>query len=723
MTFGRFEADLQNEELWRDGARVRLQRQPFQVLAILLERPGCIVTRDDLQQRLWGQRVTVDFDHGLNAAIKKLREALEDSAETPEFIQTVARKGYRFLAPVQVVNESERADHIAGMESPVQNIPKPKLLNERGAPYLKWRLYFGLAGLLVLLVAALFTRWQMAASDGGIPPMMQMTFSGRVSAGAPIFESLPTILSDGSRVYFTETRNRKTWLKAISVNGGEAVTLALPTEIQAPTLSAISRDGTKLILRDHLSPDTEQAVWIVPTTGGLVRRFSNILAHDATWTRDGLHVLYATGSDLFIANENGADIKKFSSVPGRAFWLRWSPDQSKLRFTLMDPKNHTSSLWEINADASNLHPLLPKWSSPSTECCGDWTPDGRHYLFESSRGGLGSICNIWMMQGDSSLWGLTRATPARITNGPLNYASPVTDRFGNKTLFIGLDNRYELLAYNSNQQQFVPFRRDLQLTGRLEFSRDGRWIEWVKAEDGSLWRSRADGTEKMELSPPPMQVFLAHWSPDSSQLAMMAREPGGPWKIYLVSATGGNVRPIVPNDDRNEGDPDWSPDGKLLVFGRVPKLMANESDPKQIYLLDLRTQQLSIIPGSDRFFSPRWSPDGRFIVAISEDHMVMLYNTKEKKWTLLVNVMAADPVWSHDSRAVYLHAFMDSDSPIYRVAVPSGHPEAIAGLGQLDSADLIDYSFVGLAPGDVPVLRARVSAANIYSRQLDKSGQ
>src|SRR5882757_1810225 len=100
VTFGLFESDLQSGELWKAGKRIKIQSQPFKVLATLLEHPGEIVTREDLQLRLWGKDTIVDFDHSLGTAINKIREALGDSAENPRFIETLARRGYRFIAPV-----------------------------------------------------------------------------------------------------------------------------------------------------------------------------------------------------------------------------------------------------------------------------------------------------------------------------------------------------------------------------------------------------------------------------------------------------------------------------------------------------------------------------------------------------------------------------------------------------------------------------------------------
>lgn len=106
IRFGAFEVDLRARELRKRGLRVRLQEQPFQVLAVLLERPGEVVTRDELARRLWAEGTVVDYEGGLNAALTRLRQALSDSAEAPRYVETIARRGYRFIAQVERAEEA-----------------------------------------------------------------------------------------------------------------------------------------------------------------------------------------------------------------------------------------------------------------------------------------------------------------------------------------------------------------------------------------------------------------------------------------------------------------------------------------------------------------------------------------------------------------------------------------------------------------------------------------
>lgn len=725
--FGLFEADLDSGELRKSGVRIRLQAQPFRVLVCLLERPGEVVTREEIQQRLWGNDTIVDFDHSLGTAINKLREALGDSAENPRFIETLARRGYRFLAPVAVTGPALEGMP-APVETPHQTAPGSQGANGAAvpappaavpAPRRRRALRVAAAFLsAILLIAGGFLIGLRLRPAYTAPPLItQVTFSGRVSPGDPLFESFPGTATDGSRIYFPQIENGRSFLAQALIADGETNILPLPEELAAPSLGGISPDGSRLLLRNHLATAPEQALWIVSTTGGTARRIPGILAHDATWMPDGQSILYASGADLYIARDNGSDSRKFATVPGRAFWMRWSPDGKRLRFTLLNSETHTSTLWEIAADGSGAHVLLGDWNaSAPAECCGSWTDDGRYYVFQSARDGNS---NIWAIPEHGGLFG-GPAKPIPITNGPLDYRAPILERGGRRTFFIGLNTESELLSYDAAGQIFVPYTSGLSVARRVDFSRDGQWVAWIRQDDDSLWRSRRDGEGRLQLTGRPMQVFTMHWSPDGRQLVMMARQPGKPWKIYTMDADGGHLQEVL-DEQRSEADPDWSPDGRTLVFGRLPDLMAEAEQPKAIYTVDLATKKMTKLPGSDGLFSPRWSADGKYIAALSIDQKkLMLFDVATKKWRLLAEQNIADPCWSHDDSAIYFHDFAQADQPIYKVAVATGKVERVADLHDLRSANVVDYRFAGLAPGDVPLVSARLSTANIYAAALPR---
>ena len=727
VTFGLFEAHLQSGELWKAGKRIKIQSQPFKVLAALLERPGEVVSKEELQLRLWGKDTTVDFDHSLGTAINKIREALGDSADNPRFIETLARRGYRFIAPVAYPPAPLKATpNFAGIpdQSPLSDlgaagafavaIPLPRATppvsadaSRRGR---RWTLIYVSCAVIAVVAAFGFGILLGRSHTPDAPPRItQITHNGHISPGAPSMESLPSTATDGVHIFSSVIENGRPVLSQISIADGTVLPLAVPSEIAAPSLGDLSPDGTKLLVRSHLSPESEQALWVVPVGGGSAWRVANILAHDAAWMPDGRNILYAAGNDLFVTHPSDDGSTLVAHLPGRAFWLRWSPDGQLLRFTILDPIGHTTSLWELPAGSHTPRPLLKGWSNPATECCGSWTADSKTFVFESAHDGSD---DLWQMRGKD------RSSATKLTNGPLRYEAPITDRGGHRIFFLGLDTHSELLRFSPERKEFLPENNFLSQASRVNFSRDRQWVAWTDTP-GRLWRARVDGSERLQLTPDSMQVFLAHWSPDGKHLAVMAREPGKAWQIYSIPSSGGSPQRLL-EENRNAADPSWSADGMSIAFGRVPDLMGKENGLRAIQVLDLRTHALTVLPGSEGLFSPRWSPDGRYIAAISlDERKLMLFDVARRTWSLLADTSVVDPVWTSDSKAIYIHAFMEPSQPIYRIEVPSGHREQVADLQSLLPGNVADYFFSGITPDNVPLVRARTSTGNLYSLDLD----
>ena len=710
VQFGIFEADLNTGELRRSGIRVRLQSQPFKLLAVLVEHPGEVVSRETLQMELWGADTTVDFDHSLGIAVNKLRDALGDSAENPRFVETLAKRGYRFIAPVKALDAAPAAE--TSVEIPVTRPNTARLT--------RWHL---LTAALVVVCLAFATILMLRGPLRTPYRIAQVTYSGHVLPNNLDVESFSSSASDGTRVYFSHMENGTPALAVALAANGEISHFNLPSEIGAPLIGSLSPDGSRLVVRGHLQAEPEQPLWIAPTLGGDAQRVSNVLAHDATWMPDGQRLLAASGNDLVIVDADGSDLHKLLTAPGLPFWLRWSPDGKVLRYTLLDPKRQTAELWQMNADGSDAHPLFPGWSKPASECCGSWTPDGQYFVFQSTRTGHSEI---WVRREHP--WYLADREPRQITNGPLFYQAPVTAPGSDRIFFIGADTQIELLRAMEHSNAFTPLSftpldQNLSAASLAQYSPDGKWIAWLNAADNSLWRSRADGTERIELTTPPLRIFTMKWSPDDRQLAVMGLEPGKPWKIFFIDAEGGKLTPALSDNrdgDRNEADPAWAPDGQSIVFGRPPDRMDSGKD-KAIYSLNLETHQVTAIPGSEGFFSPRLSPDGRYIAAMPmNQRALMLFDRATQSWTTMTVHGVGDPTWSHDSRFVYFQDFLEPGKPIYRIAVPGGKPEPVATIENLRPIAATDYRLIGLAPGDLPVVTATTPAANLYSVDLNE---
>jgi Tol biopolymer transport system component len=526
-------------------------------------------------------------------------------------------------------------------------------------------------------------------------------------------ESLSSSASDGARIYFSQLHNGSPELSEALTSNGEIRQLHLPSEISVPLIGGLSPDGANLVLRSYSQSALEQPLWIVPTFGSDARRVPNILGHDATWMPDGKRLLVANGNALLVVNTDGSDAHPFMSLPGRAFWMRWSPNGKRLRFTLRDSAQQVIAIWEADARGANPHPLLPGWSRPSAECCGSWTADGTYFVFQSWHSGHSEI---WAQR--ERPWFRRSSEPYAITAGPLSYEAPTTAPGSHQVDFIGADVRIQLLRALPSSSAFLPLEENLSTAAFASYSHDGQWVAWLNASDGSLWRSRLDGTERIELTTPPLRIFSMRWSPDDARLALMAEEPGKPWKVYVIDADGGKPVPVL-DEARNQADPDWA-SNSALVFGRPPDRMDGVG-PKSIYLLDLTTHQLSEIPGSRGLFSPRLSPDGRSIAAITLDqHKLLLFDRNARRWTTLTTHNVGDPTWSQDSRSVYFQDFLEPGKPIYRIAVQSGRVEQVANIRSLSPIPAADYRLIGLAPGDLPIVSARTPTVNIFTADLDK---
>lgn len=700
ISFGVFEADLSAGELYRSGFRVRLQSQPFKLLAILLQHAGEVVTRETLQLELWGTDTTVDFDHSLGIAVNKLREALGDSAENPRFVETLAKRGYRFMAPVKV------AEVVAEQQVPVAPPQSARLRLHPG-----WGAAAVLGVVSIGLAAALLMH-----SPARLPyEIAQATYSGNVLTSDEIVESFSSSVSDGTRIYFSHIENGNPVLAVALAANGEISRFHLPSEIGEPLICGLSADGSKLLVRSHLKAEPEQALWIVPTLGGNARRVPNVLAHDAVWLPGGEQILVASGNELTVMNVDGSNQRRLLTTQGLAFWLRWSPEGRKLRFTLRDPVRQTSALWEMNADGSHAHPLLEGWNQPAQECCGNWTGDGKFFVFQSAHNGRHEI---WAWQ-ERPWWRGGNSRPWPVTGGPLDYQAPGTMPGNSHIYFIGATREFQLLQAVPHSNQFTAMDKNLSAASLAEFSPDGKWVAWLNAADNSLWRSRNDGSDRIALTAPPLRIFNLQWSPDNRWLAVMGEEPGKPWKIYLIDADGGQPVPVL-NENRNEADPSWSPDGRAIIFGRPPDRMDNVQ-PKAIYQLDLETHRVEEIPGSEGLFSPRLSPDGRYLVAMPMDQTALrLYDRATARWTTLTEQAAGDPTFSHDGRYLYFQNFLETGRPIYRIAIPEGKPEQVATIDNLLPITATEYRLIGLAPGDLPIVTARTPEVNIYQTVLGK---
>ncbi|WP_158615359.1 winged helix-turn-helix domain-containing protein [Acidipila sp. EB88] len=778
--------DFSTGEIRKAGMRVRLAGQPFRLLAALLARPGEILSREELQHEIWGANTNVDFERGIASAINKVREALGDSADHPLYIETLARRGYRFIAPVTVETDNPHAPAAElRPREPVETLSTPKTgldaypgaglevvpepmnvpgehrplardttldipewsrassgspltfpaapdatLPTRAAaprPLPRW---LALAALAIAALSSLGTYFALHEAQPVTPARIeQLTNDGSIYAGPPNAETILTLETDGPRIYAPTLVDGRSQITSLDTGGSQMEPVKMPDELGAGVLTDISHDGSELLVRNLRNRAAEQPLWVVPTSGAGAIRIGEVLAHDAVWMPgENNSILYAAGDELSVLSLGTETASPYASLPGRAFWLRWSPDGRTLRFTLLDPVTHTSSLWELDAADRHPRPLRFPGLEKASLCCGSWTPSGDLFVFQASDA---RSSNLWAERGVGA-----HDAPIQLTNGPLRFASPLPGRESRTVYAFGSSEPSGARILDRQKNMFVPAPHFLSQAQRVSYSRDGAWVAWTDVS-GRLWRARSsDGSGLLRLTGDDFEVYLARWSPDGQELLLMARKPGETWKVEEVRAEGGAVHTVL-SDNRNLADPDWSADGQHIVFGREADLMGKENGAQDIEVLDLRTQKISAIPGSQDLFSPRWSPDGRFIAALSRDQTrLAVFDCATHTWRTLFTGGAADPVWSTDSTALYFHAFERADSAIMRVSLqevgqpahgktsPESAPvpaQPVADLFKVGLPSIDNFFFSGLTPGNLPLIKPRVGTGNLYAITLPAS--
>jgi Tol biopolymer transport system component len=227
-----------------------------------------------------------------------------------------------------------------------------------------------------------------------------------------------------------------------------------------------------------------------------------------------------------------------------------------------------------------------------------------------------------------------------------------------------------------------------------------------------------DGSEKRQLTFPPLRVFSPRWSPDGKQIAFSADLPSSARNVYTMSSEGGTPKRVLPSE-QGQSDADWSPDGNLLVFGTL--FVTNAP----IYTLDLRSQVVSVLPGSSGHFVPNWSPDGKFIAAIAPGSLgkLMLYEVSTQKWLEVFSSPVGNPRWSRDGKYIYFQYSrmlgQSARDSIARLRLADRRVENVVDIqevGRLTAGTFVGW--FGLATDDSPLFARDISVQEIYAIEM-----
>ncbi len=545
IRFGLFELDLKAGQLSRNGTKLRLPQQPLQVLAVLLERPGEILTREELRQRLWSSDVFVDFDHGLNKSIQKLRDALGDSATSPRYIETIPRVGYRFIAPVRNGARPLEPEVAMKIDRPTPTPAAPAAAGKRRARW--WLLAAG-----AFTVFAIFAVYLSSSHHPAVPKYTQLTdFTDSAAT--------PALSPDGHILAFI--RGGSNFMSADQIYVKmlpDSESRRLTNDSRMKYSLSFSPDGSQIAYTVMEGPSF--ATYAISVLGG----DSHLLLHNAaglTWLdpghflfsrlRSGLHLGVATQS---VTGANYRDLYFPSHERGMAHYSYASPDRRSALVVEMDGLGNWSRCRLISLDGqSQARPVGPEGGCTSA----GWAPDGSWMYF------------IATVEGQSHLWRqrFPNGRPEQITFGPTEEEGLAMERDG-RSVISSIGVRASAIWIHDARGE-----RSLSSEGEIvadlsppSFTEDNNTLYYLlrhpPASSGSeLWRTTID-SGKSEAVFPGVSMFAYDVSPDDKQVVYAAAGRDGKSQLWLAPIDRSSPAKQIGNG--GETTPYFGPRGKIL---------------------------------------------------------------------------------------------------------------------------------------------------------------
>jgi Tol biopolymer transport system component/DNA-binding winged helix-turn-helix (wHTH) protein len=586
VRFGIFEVDLKAGQLRRRGLRVKLQEQPLQVLTALLEHPGEVVTRDELRNKLWPADTFVDFDHSLNAAIKRLRDALGESAETPIFVETVARRGYRFIGNVDMPGATSSAR------------PRPRQ-----------RLSLGNALVIGLIVCALFALYYRNS---------RVSKTGRPTA-IPVVTNVgekytPSLSPDGQHLAFSWNGGAGPHFSIYVKIVGTEESLRLTKEASIDFNPVWSPDGRYIAFCRILKGET--GIYIIPASGGTERRVRETLWQDRdhyqagfsagglSWSPDGELLAFSdrasrneNASSIFLLSLDSSEARRLTSSPSRwDFNPEFSPDGQTVAFASGKQEGFPVSIYTVPVSGGEERLLI---TGPSYEWGLAWTPEGRDVVLPDSAFTLnpGSLWRVPLRGGERERlqFGQDGIEPS-IRGNRLVYVRQQVNvttwkRKLNSGLLAGPPERY----ISSTRMDSGP-----------QFSPDGSKIAFESTRSGhyEVWMCRSDGSGPIQLTNFNSVSGTPRWSPDGKHIVFDSLTAGN-IDVFVVDSQGGPPRRLTPEPSM-KAVPSWSQDGRWIYFA------SNRTGDLQVWKMP-STGEPAVQVTRHGGFAALESPDGKFL--------------------------------------------------------------------------------------------------------------
>lgn len=653
----------------RNGAAVRLESKVMAVLVCLARQAGNPISKEELLTAVWPN--TFVSEDALKRCISELRRVFGDDAREPRIIETIPKRGYRLLEPVARVNGTNPVDATS---------PLTENVVQRPAWWITWIA-------LVMLAAGV----GLAAWLGGAVRFPQIQSAVPLTEdGEPKWGRLAT---DGPRVFFSEGNPGNWKIAEVSAEGGKTAQLSM--SIADLSVAGLNSSGSELLAFRGEGP--EVPLWLIPLPAGEPRRLEGIEAFDATLFPDG-RILFTRGNALFIAERDGTNPRHLLQAADKIIRPSVSVDGARICFTIWPNGSPMGSLQESQFDGSHIREVFKAQGA----CCGAWTPDGKFLVFSV------------LSDGRWDLWALPRRNafslapkPVRLTDGPLSYVAPAPSRDGKKIFAIGSQTRSELVRYDDKSRQLIPFLPGIS-ANEATSSRDGKWIAYVSYPDHTLWRSRADGSDRRQLTFRPSTVTYADISPDGASVSFSTLED----EVYVIGANGERLRKVA----MHAIGPHWSLDGNSLVLtSSIPGKPGTERNSFRLQTVDLRTGVLTPVPGSDGLVGGFWTASGAIVAGSEDKTKFRLFNFQARQWQDLASGWFVNWFIAGDRQNLYCTTG-GQEPKILRIRLADGATETLTALKDLRRlVDTNTGTYLGVAADGAPLLSRDLGTQEIYA--------
>ena len=529
IRFDAFELDAASGELRKAGILLKLQPQPFRVLLLLIERAGQVVTREEIQRCLWRESTFVDFEHGINFSINQIRGALADSSENPRYVETIPRRGYRFIGGVEQETVSTSASAVDARPS-VKPVRKKHLV---------------VACVLLLAAAlALYHFWPRFKASSGPATITQISQWNKPMNGA-------RLSPDGHAVAFTSPVGGIAQVFLMLTSGGEP--LQLTNDEGDKEVDNFSPDGKEIYYGRTLG---RNEVWAVPTLGGAPRRVISGL--DVVPSADGDSIFYVkVGSPgIFRAGKSGLNEELVYNPEGGGlffFPLLLFPGGNDLLAGAIPGgsglKFHFYRISLTSHDAVDLGEVSENPNNPDVV----WAEPGKTVLFSRT---VKRLTNIWN-------YNLKDRSLTQVTFGAGPDFSAMMDPGGKGIYYINGKSSGLLTVYHVHSKESTDIVTE-EATQPV-ISPDGKRVMYITlpARDrNELWVSDINGGNRVKIA---IAEFLAadSWAPDNFHLSFEEVSPVGTTKVYIVGADGSGLRQL-PRMGDTVWFLRWSPDQKTI---------------------------------------------------------------------------------------------------------------------------------------------------------------